>query len=344
MNTNIEKYLKELISIPSPTGYTRDVISFIEEKARNLGYETRTSPKGNLIVQIPGNTSQAKRLVTSHIDTLGAMVKSIKSDGRLKLEKLGGYDWKSIEGENCTIHTQDGKTYTGTILVHQSSVHVYKDASSVERSQDNMEVRLDELVSSKEDVEDLNIQVGDFISFDPRYVLTDSGYIKSRFLDNKTGAAVMLGLMEELKNSKETLAVSCEFHFSTMEEVGMGASSSIGEEIVEYLAIDMGAMGDDQATSEHACSICVKDSSGPYNYDLRLRLVDLCKENDIDYKLDIYPYYGSDASAAMKAGLDAKHGLIGPGVESSHSYERTHLDGLSNTYKLLQAYLTSDLI
>nr|WGD97544.1 M42 family metallopeptidase [Bacillus safensis] len=235
-------------------------------------------------------------------------------------------------------------TYTGTILMHQTSVHVYADAGKAKRNQENMEIRLDEKVKNADDVKALGIQVGDFISFDPRVEVTSSGFIKSRHLDDKASVALLLRLIHRIQKENITLPHTTHFLISNNEEIGYGGNSNIPEETVEYLAVDMGAIGDGQSTDEYSVSICVKDSSGPYHYGLRKHLATLAEENNIDYRLDIYPYYGSDASAAIRAGYDIIHGLIGPGIDSSHAFERTHEDSLVHTADLLYHYVQSTLI
>ena len=338
-------YLKKLTSIVSPTGYTKEIADYLVEELSELGYLPVRTNKGGVNVIVEGADNTRHRVVTAHVDTLGAMVRAIKPDGRLKMAKIGGYPWNMIEGENCLVHVAStGKTVSGTILVHQTSTHVYKDAGTVERSEDNMEVRLDEKVRNAQQTRDLGIDVGDYISFDPRTVITDTGFIKSRFLDDKVSAAILLDLLRKYKEENIKLPYTTHFMFSVFEEVGHGANSNLPKEAVEYLAVDMGAMGDDQQTDEYTVSICVKDASGPYNYEFRNHLVELAKKNSIDYKLDIYPYYGSDASAAMRAGAEVKHALLGAGIESSHSYERTHIDSVCETYKLVDVYLRSELI
>jgi len=207
-----------------------------------------------------------------------------------------------------------------------------------------MEVRLDEKVTNEKETRALGIEIGDFISFDPRTVVTDSGFIKSRHLDDKVSAAILLNLLKVYKEEGVELPVTTHFAFSVFEEVGHGANSSIPSQVVEYLAVDMGAMGDDQQTDEYTVSICVKDASGPYHYEFRQHLVALAKEQDIPFKLDIYPFYGSDASAAMSAGAEVKHALLGAGIESSHSYERTHIDSVVATERMVDAYLKSELV
>ena len=338
-------YLKKLTSIPSPTGFTREVADYLVDEITRLGYKAIRTNKGGVNVIVKGKDDNKHRVVTAHVDTLGAMVRAVKSDGRLKMAKIGGYPWNMIEGENCLVHVAStGKTVSGTILIHQTSTHVYKDAGTAERTEDNMEVRLDAKVRNEQETRDLGIDVGDFISFDPRTIITETGFIKSRFLDDKVSAAILLDLLRKYKEENIELPYTTHFMFSVFEEVGYGANSNLPKEAVEYLAVDMGAMGDDQQTDEYTVSICVKDASGPYNYEFRNHLVQLAKNNDIQYKLDIYPYYGSDASAAMRAGAEVKHALLGAGIESSHSYERTHIDSVKQTHKMVDVYLRSELI
>lgn len=342
---NTLDYIVKLTSIPSPTGFTSGIMQYVKEEVEELGYTATKTPKGGIMVTVVGENDTDHRMLTAHLDTLGAIVRAIKPSGRLKMDLVGGFGYPSIEGENCLIHVaKNGKTYTGTILMHQTSVHVYRDASTAERNQANMEIRLDEKVTTEAETRALGIEVGDFISFDPRTVVTESGFIKSRHLDDKVSAAILLHLLKRYKEEGITLPYTTHFYFSNNEEIGYGANSSIPASVVEYLAVDMGAMGDDQQTDEYTVSICVKDGSGPYHYELRQHLVALAEQNGIPYKLDIYPYYGSDASAAMRAGADVRHALLGAGIESSHSYERTHKDSVEATEKMVDAYLLSDMI
>jgi putative aminopeptidase FrvX len=336
--------LKRIVSIPSPSGNTNEVITFVEKFLAELQIETKRNRKGGLIATIEGNDRSKHRMLTAHVDTLGAMVKEIKANGRLKIDLIGGFKFNSIEGEYCQIETAGGKKYTGTILMHQTSVHVYKDAGKAERNQENIEIRIDEKVHTAEGVRALGIEVGDFVSFDPRVEVTPSGYIKSRHLDDKASVAILLQLIKQLKTEKIQLPYTTHFLISNNEEIGYGGNSNITPETVEYLAVDMGAMGDGQSTDEYTVSICAKDASGPYHYELRKHLVQLAEANKIEYKLDIYPYYGSDASAAIRSGHDIVHGLIGPGIDSSHAFERTHQSSIENTAKLLYHYVQSDLV
>ncbi|ARK21311.1 MULTISPECIES: M42 family metallopeptidase [Sporosarcina] len=341
--TETKELIQQLVSIPSPSGYTKQVISFVEDFLQAYNVETTRNRKGGLIATLPGTNDKEHRMLTAHVDTLGAMVKEVKSNGRLKLDLIGGYHYNSIEGEYCKIHTASGKTITGTILLHQTSVHVYKNAGTADRNQVNMEVRIDAKVHTAEEIRKLGIEVGDFVSLEPRVEITDNGFIKSRHLDDKASVAILLQLIKHIQTENIVLPYTTHFLISNNEEIGYGGNSNITEETVEYLAVDMGAMGDGQTTDEYTVSICAKDSSGPYHYGLRNHLVELANKNDIGYQIDMYPHYGSDASAAIKAGHDIIHGLIGPGIDSSHAFERTHEDSLKNTSQLIYYYLLSDL-
>lgn len=334
--------LKELVEIPSPTGFTDQVIDYIEKRFISRNVAMRRTNKGGLLVTVPGQQSDAQRFLTAHVDTLGMMVKEIKSNGRLRLSRIGGFSWQTVDGEYCTIHLSDGRQVTGTILAAHTSVHVYgNEVSKRERNEESMEVRIDAEVSSLEEVQELGIEVGDFVSFDPRFEITETGFIKSRHLDDKASVAILLVLLEDLVQSEKSLPYTTHFYFSNWEEVGHGGSVPIPEGVREYLAVDMGAIGEGQTTDEYSVSICAKDSSGPYHVAFRNHLVNLAKEAGIDYKIDLYPYYGSDASAAVRAGHDVIHGLIGPGIDASHAFERTHRKSLENTYRLIDAYLQS---
>lgn len=336
--------LKKLVETPSPSGYTGQVMKLIAEELADIGVNYKQTNKGAIIATIEGKDTTRHRLLTAHTDTLGAMVKEIKSDGRLKLTMIGGFNWNAVEGEYCCIHTADGKKYGGTILMHQTTVHVYKNAGSAERSVENIEVRIDEKVLNATETSTLGIAVGDFVSFDPRFEETSSGFIKSRHLDDKASTALLLELVRSIVQQGIELPNTTHFYISNNEEIGYGGNSNIPQETVEYIAVDMGAIGDGQMTDEYTVSVCAKDSSGPYHYELTQHLTNLCKKDGIPYKLDIYPYYGSDASAAIRAGFDVRHALFGPGIESSHAQERTHIDSLKATAQLLHAYVTSSMI
>ncbi len=337
--------IADLTNTPSPTGNTTAIIQKISTQLDGHAVNHQVTPKGGLLVTLAGADTKAHRFITAHVDTLGAMVRGVKADGRLKIDLIGGFSYNSIDGNYCQVHaSRSNKTFGGTILMHQTSVHVYKEARNGERNQDNMEIRLDHEVKNPEDVAALGIHVGDFISFSPNVEITETGYIKSRHLDDKVSVALLLEIIEKVKTGDVKLAHTTHFYISNNEEIGYGGNSNIADEVVEYLAVDMGAIGDGQTSDEYTVSICAKDGSGPYNLHLRNQLVDLCDSHTIPFKVDIYPFYSSDASAAMKAGVDVRHGLIGAGIDASHAYERTHAKSVDATYQLIQAYLEAAMI
>ena len=276
-------------------------------------------------------------VLAAHVDTLGAMVRSIKDNGRLRPTTLGGHVWSTADGENCTIHTRDGKVYTGVVLNTEPSAHVAD--KKVETLEENMEILLDEPVSTKAETLALGIQTGDIIAMDPRTVITESGYIKSRFLDDKLSASILLGIAKIVKDESLSFHRKVSLLFTVYEEVGHGGSF-VPEDTTEMISVDMGCVGADLACTERMVSICAKDSGGPYNYDLVTELSNIAKEEQLDYAIDVYPHYGSDVEATLHAGYDIRHGLIGPGVYASHNYERSHLDGVKNTFLLLTTYIT----
>lgn len=333
--TKIKETLRSLIEIHSPTGYHQDVMAYIKQTLQVMQVPFVTTNKGAVLVTLPGKSKEG-RLFSAHVDTLGAMVKSLKSKGTLEFTLIGGYMYNTLESENCLVMTASGKTYSGTVQTIKPSVHIDgQEARSLERKQDTMEIVLDEKVFNSQDVSALGIEVGDFAFMDPKLQFTESGFIKSRYLDDKASVAVLLEAIETLKT--EPLEKTIHFFISNYEEVGHGAKAALPDHLTEFIAVDMGAPGNNQNSSEYKVNICAKDSSGPYDYELRRTMEVLCKENNIPFATDIYPYYGSDASAALGSGYDIRAGLIGPGVFASHGYERTHMDSLIATYDLVVA-------
>ncbi|MGD9569751.1 MAG: M42 family metallopeptidase [Sedimentibacter sp.] len=342
LETNIKHtldLLEEIINIPSPTGYCKNVMMHIDKIANESGNKISQNKKGNRIIEIEGTDNSYCIGIPVHVDTLGAMVRSVNSDGTLKITTIGGNMFSTLDGEYCNIHTREGKIYTGTMLSTSPATHVYPDAKSKERTEENMMVRLDELVKCKQDVQEFGICPGDFISIGPKFTVTPSGFIKSRYLDDKAGTACALSLMEMFKRLNIKPRHKVKIIVSSYEEVGHGCSN-IPHDIDELVGIDMGCIGLDLSCTEQDVSICVKDSSGPYDYDITGKLIELAKKHRLNYAVDIYPMYGSDVSASLKGGNDIKGGLIGPGVHASHGMERTHIHGLENTIKLIFAYLT----
>ena len=334
MKDYILEQLTTLTSIPSPSGYTQRITEHVLGKLRDLGYQPECSNKGNVLVTLGGSGNPL--VLSAHLDTLGAMVRKIKDNGRLRPTTIGGHQWDTCDGENCTVHTRDGRTYTGVVLNTEPSAHVADKKK--QKTEHHMEILLDENVHSKKGVKKLGIHNGDFISMDPRTVVTESGYIKSRFLDDKLSAAILLGLAKAVQTGEITLSRKVTLLFTVYEEVGHGASC-LPSDTNELISVDMGCVGDGLNCKETQVSICAKDSRGPYNYDVVTGLVQAAKEKELDFAVDVYPYYGSDADVALTAGYDVRHGLIGAGVYASHGYERSHKDGVKNTFALLCAYL-----
>ncbi len=336
MNYIVNQLLK-LTAIPSPSGFTARAAEYVLNEFKSMGFTASMTKKGGVLANLGGEGNPL--VLSAHLDTLGAMVAEIKGNGRLRLLPVGGLQPNNAETENCTIHCRlSDKTYSGTMQMNDPSVHVNHDYSSQKREFKEMEVVIDERVSKKDDTVALGISVGDFVSFDPRTVITDSGFIKSRFLDDKLSVAILLGLAKHIKDSGAKLNRKVYVYITVYEEVGHGCAGSIPADANEIISVDMGCVGSGLDCDEHKVSICPKDSMGPYDYEVTTNLIMRAKENSLEYAVDIYPYYGSDADAALSAGYELKHGLIGPGVYASHGYERSHIDGVRNTLELLKAY------
>ena len=343
MSKNYVDYMveetKNILAIDSPSGYTKEVADYVMGEYKKLGYEPKLTVKGGVLVPIGGRDKENAVLLEAHIDTLGAMVAEIKANGRLRVTAVGGMNANNAEGENCKVVTRFNGKYDGTLQLINASIHVNGEYNDTKRSYDSVEVVLDEKVKSKEDVEKLGIMTGDFVCFDPRTVVTESGYIKSRFLDDKFSTAILLGYAKYLKEKEIQTERTIYVLITSYEEVGHGGSASVPAGVTEAWSVDMGCVGNGLMCTEREVSICAKDSGGPYNYEIVSRLVELAKENNIGFAVDVYPHYGSDVETTLRAGNDIRHALIGPGVYASHGYERSHRDGAENTFRLIQAYI-----
>lgn len=328
----------ELLSIDSPTGYTKNAAEFVKNEFEALGFSAFITEKGGVAAKLCGKDEKNALLLEAHLDTLGGMVAEIKSNGRLRITPLGGLNGFNTEGENCRVITRRNGIYEGTFLLKNPSIHVNGDFNKTDRSFDNMEVVLDEDVKNADDVKKLGIMNGDIVAFDTRTVVTKSGYIKSRFLDDKLSVAAILGFAKFLRDENISPERKIYLHITVYEEVGHGAAAVPFEGITEVLSVDMGCIGDGLTCTEKQVSICAKDSGGPYNYDMTTRLIEAAEKTGASYAVDIYPHYGSDAEATLRAGHDLRHALIGPGVYSSHGYERSHSDGVENTIRLLAGF------
>ena len=329
----------QLLAIDSPSGYTEKAAAWVQNAFQSLGYTATITTKGGVLVDLGGEDAENGLMLAAHADTLGAMVAQIKGNGRLRLTALGGMNANNGETENVRVYTRCGKVIEGTLQLCNASVHVNGDYSSSKRSFDTVEVVLDEDVNSPADTQALGIQVGDIVCFDPRTRRTASGYLKSRFLDDKLSVGILLGFAKYCKDENITLPRKTYVHVTVYEEVGHGGSGSVPAGITEAISVDMGCVGDGLQCSERQVSICAKDSGGPYNYQVVGKLIEAAKATGADYAVDVYPYYGSDVEATLRAGFDIRHGLIGAGVYASHGYERSHIDGVYNTLKVLCGYL-----
>ena len=335
---SVEKAV-EVLGIDSPTGFTRTAAERVLGWFSDLGYEAKLTAKGGVFVDLGGEDEEDGLMLQAHLDTLGGMVAEIKGSGRLRLTNLGGMKADNGETENLRLYTRDGKVYEGTLQLCNPSVHVNKDYSTTARSFDTTEVILDENVTNEEEVRALGIEVGDIVAFDPRTRVTDSGYIKSRFLDDKLSVGILYGFAKYLKDTGATLSRRVCLHITVYEEVGHGGSASVPAGVTEIISVDMGCVGTGLQCTERKVSICAKDSGGPYHYDVVGKLIDAAKAEGADYAVDVYPYYGSDVEATLRAGHDVRHGLIGAGVFASHGYERSHTQGVFQTLKVLKGYV-----
>ena len=338
VNFAVEKAV-ELLGIDSPTGYTREAEDFVLRQFAELGYEASRTVKGGILVDLGGKNDDDALLLEAHADTLGGIVAEIKGNGRLRIDRLGGMCAANAETENCRVVTKFDGIYEGTLQLCNASVHVNGDYNSTERKWDNVEVLLDEIVENADDVKKLGISVGDIVCFEPRTRVTKSGYIKSRFLDDKLSVGILLGFAKYLKDNAIVPARHVYVHITVYEEVGHGGAGSVPAGVTEAISVDMGCVGDGLQCTERQVSICAKDSGGPYSYDVVKKLIAAAKKENADYAVDIYPHYGSDVEATLGAGYDLRHGLIGAGVYASHGYERSHKDGVLNPLKVLKGYI-----
>ncbi len=328
-----------LLAIDSPSGYTDRAAMWVRDAFAALGFSAAITQKGGVLVDLGGKDVSDALLLEAHTDTLGGMIAEIKGNGRLRLSALGGMNANNAEAENVRVYKRDGSTYEGTVQLCNASVHVNGDYSTKARTWDSVEVVLDEEVRSAADTRALGLEVGDVVCFEPRTRRTASGYLKSRFLDDKLSVGILLGFAKYLHDNALTPSRRVYAHITVYEEVGHGGSASVPAGVTEAISVDMGCVGDGVQCTERQVSICAKDSGGPYSYAVVGKLIDAAKRTGADYAVDVYPHYGSDVEATLRAGADVRHGLIGAGVYASHGYERSHIDGVWNTLKVLYGYL-----
>ncbi len=329
----------ELMAIDSPSGYTQAAAVWVKDAFEKLGFHAEITTKGGVLIDLGGKDEKDGLLLEAHADTLGGMVAEVKGNGRLRLTPLGGMNANNAEAENVRVYTRGGAVIEGTCQLCDASVHVNGDYSTIKRSFDTVEVVLDEAVSSAKETRALGIEVGDIVCFEPRTRRTSSGYLKSRFLDDKLSVGILLGFAKYLSDHKIVPERRVWVHVTVYEEVGHGGAASVPAGVTEAISVDMGCVGNGLQCTERQVSICAKDSGGPYSYQVVGKLIDAAKATAADYAVDVYPYYGSDVEATLRSGVDIRHGLIGAGVYASHGYERSHIDGVYNTLKVITGYL-----
>ena len=327
------------LAIDSPSGYTKAAAEWVKQAFEKLGFAATITVKGGVIIDLGGKDENDGLLLEAHADTLGAMVAQVKGDGRLKLTALGGMRPENAEAENVKVYTRSGKVIDGTCQLCNASIHVNGGYGDTKRTWDTVEIVLDENVNSAKETRELGIEVGDIVCFDPRTRRTASGYLKSRFLDDKLSVGILLGFAKYLADNNIVPARRVWAHVTVYEEVGHGGCASVPNGITEAISVDMGCVGAGLQCTERQVSICAKDSGGPYSYEVVGKLIEAAKKTEADYAVDIYPFYGSDVEATLRSGVDIRHGLIGAGVYASHGYERSHIDGVMNTLKVLCGYL-----
>ncbi len=342
---NVEKmvdFLVGLLNTPSPTGDTDRAITYVQQMWSDFPFTLSVTPKGSLVGRWEGEQGDKPRALTAHVDTLGAMVREIMGNGRLRMTQLGSWVWNSVEGEGVTVFASNGQQYRGSVMPFSASVHAHTaNERNATRDDNTLFVRLDARTSSVFETRALGIRVGDVIAMDPRVEINENGFIRSRHLDDKASVACLYGAIAALVEAGLHPKQHTTFHISNYEEVGHGGATGFPADLYELLAIDMAVVAANQQSDEFSVTICAKDSGGPYHMGFRRELEALAEQSQVRYQTDIYPFYSSDGEAYWGAGGNVRVGLIGPGVDASHHYERTHREALKNTAELIAAYLLS---
>ncbi len=333
--------MKTLIATPSPVGYYEKMKPVIEKLASELGFAVTYDNRDTAYITVPGKDPSKTVCISAHADTLGLMVRGINADGTLRTRALGGINFANVEGENVTVHTRSGKTYTGMLVCAHHSAHAFDDAKTMERNDNTVFVLLDEDVKNSNDVRALGVRNGDYISIDPRFTMTEKGYVKCRFLDNKAAMACAFATIKAMVKEGLKPQYNTVFAFSFYEEIGFGGVV-VPPEVSEYVAVDIAILGPDSDGSEQAVTICAKDASMPYDYDLTNRLIDAAERVGCDYAVDLFYRYGSDAGQAIKGGNNVRAAAFGMAVYASHGVERAHLSGIEHTARLMLAYVLGE--
>lgn len=338
----LQQQLKKLLLIPSPSGMTDDVVRHLCAELDQLDIRYELTRRGAIRAVIPGKRPYPKRAIAAHLDTLGAMVKGIKQDGRLRVVPIGHWNARFAEGARVQVHCDSGQVISGTILPLKASGHTYNtEVDSQESSWDNLEIRLDVNANTLEQLWELGVRVGDFVSVNSSPEFVEGGFVNARHLDDKAGVVTILAAAKALRDAGEQPELDCHLLFTISEEVGVGASHILHGDVAEMVSIDNGTLAPEQNTCEYGVTIAMQDSSGPFDRHLTRHLINLCKRDEIDFSRDIFRFYRSDAASALEAGNDIRTALVCFGLDASHGWERIHLRSLQAIARLLSAYLTS---
>ena len=339
----VHNVLLELLNIPSPTGYTDEIVHFVGGELTRLGISFQLTRRGAIQAILPGKREETIRAVVTHLDTLGAMVKKLKKNGRLEIVPIGTWSSRFAEGARVTIFT-DKVPRKGTILPLKASGHTYdREIDELPVKWDYVEVRVDEACGNKNDLEQLGFAVGDYIAIDANPQVSANGFINARHLDDKAGVALVLGAAKAVWEQGLELDVTCKLLFTIEEEVGVGASAGLQENVAEMVTVDNATLAPGQNSSEYGVTVALMDSSGPFDFHLTHHLIRLCKEHDILYEREVFKYYRSDSASALAAGNDLRTALLGFGVDGSHGYERSNFRSLQAVAELVALYMQTEL-
>ncbi len=339
----LARQLHNLLSINSPTGYTDQIVRYCSEELARLGLTPELTRRGAIRAVRQGSRRRGARAIITHLDTLGAQVKMVKENGRLELVPIGNWSARFAEGARVTVYTEQG-AYRGTILPLKASGHTFNDGvDTLPVGWDFVELRIDAMTKNRQETHALGIDVGDFVAVDPQFEFLDNGFINSRHLDDKAGVAIALAAIKALEDEQARTPVDIHWLFTIAEEVGVGAASIVTPEIASMVTIDNGTSAPGQNSSEFGVTIAMADQAGPFDYHLTRKLVDLCRENGLQYQKDIFRYYRSDSASAIEAGHDVRTALVAFGIDASHGYERIHVHALISIAELIARYVASPI-
>ena len=335
--------LADLLNTPSPTGYTDEAVWLLCRELERLGLTYELTRRGAIRARLPGRDAKPARAVVAHVDTLGAQVKAVKDNGRLELVPIGHWSSRFAEGARATIFSESG-AWRGTILPLKASGHTFnEEVDSQPVSWRQVELRIDAITHGPDDTRGLGVEIGDIVAIGPQPEFMDTGFIVSRHLDDKAGVAAMLAALECIVREERTPTVDTWWLFTIAEEVGLGASSVLIPDVAAMVTVDNGTTAPGQNSSEFGVTIAMADQTGPFDWHLSRKLVQLARDHDIPHQKDVFRYYRSDSASALEAGADIRTALITFGIDASHGYERIHESALVDLCRLLIAYAESDV-